>query len=344
MARRTKRSIPTHAGKPVQPVGRDGAPRVYPHACGETDGARHWVTRLLGLSPRMRGNPCLRLWSLCQAGSIPTHAGKPNGTAGKDHGDKVYPHACGETYGEIETIVTRCGLSPRMRGNLVVVAGPDSHFGSIPTHAGKPLSGSLIAAAVMVYPHACGETILPAPTRGIRLGLSPRMRGNHNFGLGSVAGFGSIPTHAGKPRSSISYIIRTGVYPHACGETRLSLLRPEHEKGLSPRMRGNPLTRARPAVALGSIPTHAGKPVRHHPCSYLVGVYPHACGETVPFRIDGFRCAGLSPRMRGNPKAEDYILHVERSIPTHAGKPFGAPSTNIAFKVYPHACGETSAN
>ena len=51
---------------------------------------------------------------------------------------------------------------------------------------------------------------------------------------------------------------------------------------------------------------------------------------------------GLSPRLRGNPEANDLLVGAVRSIPAPAGEPAedSAPSPTVA--VYPRACGGTT--
>ena len=131
-------SIPTHAGKPTQRLPWAAFRRVYPHACGETEFAQNLFWKRPGLSPRMRGN----LEDLKQlgrdAGSIPTHAGKPQRRGQDGAGGGVYPHACGETPSPSVRQIPLWGLSPRMRGNRNSEIQPCPRMGSIPTHAGKP--------------------------------------------------------------------------------------------------------------------------------------------------------------------------------------------------------------
>ena len=49
-------SIPAHAGKPLQQLGRPADSRVYPRPCGETIPGIRCCVSLAGLSPPMRGN------------------------------------------------------------------------------------------------------------------------------------------------------------------------------------------------------------------------------------------------------------------------------------------------
>ena len=75
------------------------------------------------------------------------------------------------------------------------------------------------------------------------------------------------------------------VYPRACGATPETYQECQTDKGLSPRMRGNPYHHGDAAQPTGSIPAHAGQPssieylLRHHE------VYPRACGATIPLHL-----------------------------------------------------------
>ena len=86
-------------------------------------------------------------------------------------------------------------------------------------------------------------------------------------------------------------------------------------------MRGNP----RLPVVLhhwrGSIPAGAGEPVTQRRRERCHGVYPRGCGGTVAAEITMSCPAGLSPRVRGNPR------------------PCCPAST--AVRVYPRGCGGT---
>ena len=83
---------------------------------------RHDCPVVKGLSPRVRGNPVMRL-SLpgCQ-GSIPACAGEPSGSHTHSSTAPVYPRVCGGTYWRARCTASSVGLSPRVRGNRL-------HFG-----------------------------------------------------------------------------------------------------------------------------------------------------------------------------------------------------------------------
>ena len=70
-------SIPAPAGEPG--IGHVGGLRsqVYPRACGGTLARRSSYPERRGLSPRLRGNPCVTTTATPQMRSIPAPAGEP---------------------------------------------------------------------------------------------------------------------------------------------------------------------------------------------------------------------------------------------------------------------------
>ena len=54
------------------------------------------------------------------------------------------------------------------------------------------------------------------------------------------------------------------------------------------------------------------------------------------------KCAGLSPRVRGNPGHYPSANRSKGSIPACAGEPFGQHGLRPAGWVYPRVCGGTS--
>ena len=152
--------------------------RVYPRVCGGTLYGYHVVRDMLGLSPRMRGNPSLPLKKGCCAGSIPAYAGEPPAHSHDWRSERVYPRVCGGTLVADNIIEDANGLSPRMRGNPGGVGGRKGGCGSIPAYAGEPSVKPKSWNAIWVYPRVCGGTDLLRLTGLLPQGLSPRMRGN----------------------------------------------------------------------------------------------------------------------------------------------------------------------
>ena len=91
----------------------------------------------------------------------------------------------------------------------------------------------------------------------------------------------------------------------------------------------------------GSIPAHAGEPRRSRQGSPPLRVYPRACGGTHTGQPLPCKCAGLSPRMRGNRSSMPQSSTWIGSIPAHAGEPKCGSCYDGIGRVYPRACGGT---
>ena len=73
--------------------------------------------RVLGLSPRVRGNPVEYPYVVYRLRSIPACAGEPLSALGAIVDGEVYPRVCGGTHFGFAYDGTDMGLSPRVRGN-----------------------------------------------------------------------------------------------------------------------------------------------------------------------------------------------------------------------------------
>ena len=91
------RSIPARAGEPGSASSPRSAVTVYPRACGGTGYVMTVAEEMLGLSPRVRGNPLLRPSPRPPCGSIPARAGEPAPGCAGPATPWVYPRACGGT-------------------------------------------------------------------------------------------------------------------------------------------------------------------------------------------------------------------------------------------------------
>ena len=90
-----------------------------------------------------------------------------------------------------------------------------------------------------------------------------------------------------------------------------------------------------------SIPACAGEPMLHIPLVAAHKVYPRVCGGTFCGSWHAARVQGLSPRVRGNPRASEVHPRASRSIPACAGEPWPTPARAACCKVYPRVCGGT---
>ena len=234
---------------------------------------------------------------------------------------RVYPRACGGTAAHRGRLDVDEGLSPRVRGNPLLVLSDGGGSGSIPARAGEPRWRIRWPRRRMVYPRACGGTSAPGRTAISWSGLSPRVRGNPAPSHRSATPAGSIPARAGEPCHWVYLRWRDAVYPRACGGTHHGRRSLADAVGLSPRVRGNLVNALADRDAARSIPARAGEPVsglRQYP---RLGVYPRACGGTTRATPVASTQYGLSPRVRGNRSRGREMWLMRRSIPARAGEP-----------------------
>ena len=212
-------SIPAGAGEPAPMRSGSAIQRVYPRGCGGTHSAGIPLNVVQGLSPRVRGNLCLGEVQHAVARSIPAGAGEPDDEARAPCFRGVYPRGCGGTVVVSKVTPVTRGLSPRVRGNLMIEAlafdqqhSRSTSRGLSPRVRGNPSSSvyprGCGGSGVRVYPRGCGGTVGSIPAgagepgvdRSRPRGLSPRVRGN-------------LMIEASRCRPG-------RVYPRGCGGTR----------------------------------------------------------------------------------------------------------------------------
>ena len=335
-------SIPARAGEPQCCPQGGQQDRVYPRACGGTADVWRVGVKYQGLSPRVRGNQRGSGARRGRLGSIPARAGEPPVPLPPGRPAGVYPRACGGTVSGAARAVYAWGLSPRVRGNRGVGLEHHPRLGSIPARAGEPFQPSSMPCSIRVYPRACGGTTDERDAAEDFRGLSPRVRGNPPSTDCASGQSGSIPARAGEPTEWKPTTGVNGVYPRACGGTALWRCSRVCLPGLSPRVRGNPVVQTPVHPSVGSIPARAGEPRSFAMQRSLAWVYPRACGGTASGHPPPPEAEGLSPRVRGNPRAATEPDSRYRSIPARAGEPRFSRSASTASRVYPRACGGTS--
>ena len=238
-------------------------------------------------------------------------------------------------------LVSREGLSPRVRGNRRRAPQRVARPRSIPACAGEPTSCRSTCTVMRVYPRVCGGTRGAADVTSPATGLSPRVRGNPGRVSRRRDFDGSIPACAGEPSSSPSLLVIGKVYPRVCGGTTLTYGPEHYSQGLSPRVRGNRPTPTTDRPNVRSIPACAGEPAPASPPGACGWVYPRVCGGTGERGHGSSPPPGLSPRVRGNQDLLAGSAIGEGSIPACAGEPQPINQANILFQVYPRVCGGT---
>ncbi len=310
--------------------------------CGGTRLSRRLLRRSRGLSPRVRGNLRLATSRLSRYGSIPACAGEPNPAQGRLLWYTVYPRVCGGTGAGSSSSSSFDGLSPRVRGNPSGPLSPAASLRSIPACAGEPTIGRAANEPHEVYPRVCGGTsgliLQPSPVGG----LSPRVRGNPTSSQNLVSSTRSIPACAGEPGIGRSRLPPSRVYPRVCGGTGSARPRTGRDKGLSPRVRGNPIIAAAAPTTDRSIPACAGEPSTARADGRERGVYPRVCGGTLASPLIASPTLGLSPRVRGNLISVVLHRYYGGSIPACAGEPHQSAAAARMLTVYPRVCGGTN--
>ena len=126
----------------------------------------------------------------------------------------------------------------------------------------------------------CGGTCQFANPIPDYIGLSPRVRGNHNGSYTMNTNVRSIPACAGEPEVRTEPLFTWKVYPRVCGGTPFQHVRLLSRGGLSPRVRGNLNPSAYSIVSTRSIPACAGEPCTDTTTEERNEVYPRVCGGT----------------------------------------------------------------
>ena len=123
-------------------VWRTTLRKVYPRACGGTTVCLRLKKhcRIMGLSPRVRGNRRIPFGAGVYHGSIPARAGEPKALSPCPPTTSVYPRACGGTTSSPERTARMNGLR------------------SIPARAGEPTARRPPGRRDRVYSRACGGT------------------------------------------------------------------------------------------------------------------------------------------------------------------------------------------
>ena len=150
------RSIPAHAGEPRECRQQPHVSWVYPRPRGGA--LRTLSTRgsSTGLSPPTRGSPPHFVDSGLIHGSIPAHAGEPFGVTGGSPSTTVYPRPRGGALVAHLTTQPFRGLSPPTRGSRLAARYTPPSRGSIPAHAGEPVSAASRWRLSGVYPRPRG--------------------------------------------------------------------------------------------------------------------------------------------------------------------------------------------
>ncbi len=193
-------SIPAHAGQPAGLHRRAGPARVHPRSRGAAVSSATQVAADQGPSPLTRGSQDLTGEFARARGSIPAHAGQPWTGPTKFVHRPVHPRSRGAAQPAAPDGGSYTGPSPLTRGSLSADSPAHGSGGSIPAHAGQPVTAFICTSTGRVHPRSRGAAGSGATAGYYRLGPSPLTRGSLWVSELQQRGAGSIPAHAGQPR------------------------------------------------------------------------------------------------------------------------------------------------
>ncbi len=254
----------------------------------------------------------------------------------------VYPRGCGELRLSSTSERYQTGLSPWVRGTLVVDEAHLSLGRFIPVGAGNSHAEEVLSYLPAVYPRGCGELTLMDSTVPSLRGLSPWVRGTPMLPISGSRIIRFIPVGAGNSLLHSFTSIPLTVYPRGCGELPTCRRPTSCNSGLSPWVRGTPHHGVIVTVRHRFIPVGAGNSCEINALRYTTTVYPRGCGELVeglPVTGSG---VGLSPWVRGTHQVASVTAGQERFIPVGAGNSYCHRTHRSGRAVYPRGCGELS--
>ncbi len=314
---------------------------VYPRAYGATANAGAAYAAGKGLSPCVRGYLGRAGHGDVAQGSIPVCTGLPRWGFHRSSLAWVYPRVYGATILGVGLHHLHQGLSPCVRGYHLRARAPRVAHGSIPVCTGLPRTPKTILPKWGVYPRVYGATASIKWARTSPQGLSPCVRGYRRRTIGSGAPDGSIPVCTGLPVWGYRALRLERVYPRVYGATSSAPWYDPFGWGLSPCVRGYPRVAMPDLVQKGSIPVCTGLPGWTRSCGPCMRVYPRVYGATGSRQSGSFDCSGLSPCVRGYPKATAQVLARGGSIPVCTGLPMKGEDPMMRRRVYPRVYGAT---
>ena len=292
---------------------------VYPRRCGEQLKAPWIKIPIGGLSPQVRGTGSGNGFCLQFRRFIPAGAGNRGRGIVRAHERAVYPRRCGEQQRAVIAFNAGVGLSPQVRGTVVVGHVVGHHARFIPAGAGNRVSAYRFPAAASVYPRRCGEQYSITEGSSASGGLSPQVRGTVDGERATLNTGRFIPAGAGNSSPAGAPRPASAVYPRRCGEQRHLERIAVAPAGLSPQVRGTDRRETWGRGAFRFIPAGAGNSIWIQNNSPISTVYPRRCGEQCEYRDHQGVALGLSPQVRGTDHPGCPGRRDLRFIPAGAG-------------------------
>ncbi len=130
-----------------------------------------------GSSPRVWGQVHILAEVGEYDGIIPTRVGTSHQYKCYAHNTEDHPHACGDKKLTLIFSYTKAGSSPRVWGQVHILAEVGEYDGIIPTRVGTSHQYKCYAHNTEDHPHACGDKKLTLIFSYTKAGSSPRVWG-----------------------------------------------------------------------------------------------------------------------------------------------------------------------
>ena len=216
------------------------------------------------------------------------------------------------------------GSPPRVRGTEHAHHEMEYSRRITPACAGNRDMEQAFPWLVEDHPRVCGEQCLLSPSRHLRQGSPPRVRGTvhgHPFGLflGRIT-----PACAGNRFSQFHKRDCRKDHPRVCGEQLpfRAVFRPF--RGSPPRVRGTDIDNTKWEDIFGITPACAGNRYWWRTGTRKPRDHPRVCGEQDAGGKKGARLSGSPPRVRGTGEEAEPIPVACRITPACAGnRPLG---------------------
>ena len=175
------------------------------------------------------------------------------------------PTRVGKTIKNEREAAAFSGSPPRMWGRRCEQGADIFSPRFTPTRVGKTEAFSILARAMAVHPHACGEDADLIRCAPDCLGSPPRVWGRRYSWRWVCPARRFTPTRVGKTQSIVCYRRDMKVHPHACGEDPYSAAVRRAISGSPPRVWGRQINMACFLFFYRFTPTHVGKTRRARP-------------------------------------------------------------------------------
>ena len=190
--------IPARAGETEYHADDDEVAGAYPRTCGGNLLRHRSLLVSWGLSPHVRGKLRYEFGNIRHSGPIPARAGETRRGLPRLSDSGAYPRTCGGNFGSRPYSVSGAGLSPHVRGKLVLHSRRNVRLGPIPARAGETRYSLNIRWLNRAYPRTCGGNFRTRKAASQLRGLSPHVRGKLISKTDCICARGPIPARAGE--------------------------------------------------------------------------------------------------------------------------------------------------